>query len=77
MCDDAPAEVLSELPSSRFARDYLGADAVGEVSKWARSRDLVVLSSRERLSTALPLGEVVYGDPTSAGLIGLHVRQGG
>jgi hypothetical protein len=68
---------LSELPSARFARDYLGADAVGEVQKWARSRDVVVLSSVERLSKALPLGEVVFGDPSSAGLIGLHVRQGG
>ncbi|MEO8184266.1 MAG: hypothetical protein ABI895_36055 [Deltaproteobacteria bacterium] len=77
LCDDAPAEVLSELPRARFARDYLGADAVGEVQKWARSRDVVVLSSVERLSKALPLGEVVFGDPSSAGLIGLHVPQGG
>jgi len=77
LCDDAPTEVLSELPSARFARDYLGADAVGEVQKWARSRDVVVLSSVERLSKALPLGEVVFGDPSSAGLIGLHVHPGG
>jgi hypothetical protein len=77
LCDDAAAEVLSELPSSRFARDYLGADAVGEVHKWARSRDVVVLSSVERLSKALPLGEIVYGDPSQLGLVGLHVPRGG
>ena len=77
LCDDAPAEVLSELPSSRFARDYLGADAVGQVRKWARSEDVVVLSSVARLSKALPLGEVVYGDPAKEGLIGLHVPRGG
>jgi hypothetical protein len=77
LCDDAPAEVLSELPSSRFARDYLGADPVAKVLERARSRDLVVLSSAQRLSRALSLGELVYGDPSSGGLIGLYVRQGG
>jgi hypothetical protein len=76
LCDDAPAEVLSELPSARFLRSYLGADAVGEVRKWARSRDLVVLSAAQRLNQALALGELVYGDPSSTGLIGLHVRGG-
>jgi hypothetical protein len=49
LCGDAPAEVLSELPNSRFTRNYLGADAVGEVRKWSRSRDVVVLSSAQRL----------------------------
>jgi hypothetical protein len=77
LCDDAAAEVLSELPSWRFRRNYLGADAVGEVRKWAHSRDVVVLSAVERLSEALPLGEIVYGDPSQLGLVGLRVPRGG
>jgi hypothetical protein len=76
LCDDAAAEVLSQLPSSRFARDYLGADARRRCASGRARRTCVVLSSAERLSKALPLGEVVYGDPAGTGLIGLHVARG-
>lgn len=75
LCDDAAAEVLSELPSARFRRNYLGADAAGEIRRWARSSELIVLSAAERLRAALPLGEVVYGDPAGTGLVGLRVRR--
>jgi hypothetical protein len=75
VCDDAAAEVLSELPSARFRRNYLGADAPGEIRRWARSSELIVLSAAERLRAALPLGELVYGDPAGTGLVGLRVRR--
>ena len=76
LCDDAATEVLSGLPSARFRRNYLGADASAEIRRWARSSELIVMSAAGRLRAALPLGELVYGDPAGDGLVGLRVPHG-
>jgi hypothetical protein len=75
-CDDAATEVLSQLPSERFVRKYLGQDAVAQLRQWHRSEEVVVLSQAERIREVLPFAELLYGDPQGAGLIALRVRPG-
>jgi hypothetical protein len=75
-CDDAAAEVLSQLPSERFVRKYLGQDALAQLRQWQRSDEVIVLSQAERLREVLPFAELLYGDPQGTGLLGLRVRLG-
>lgn len=75
-CDDAAAEVLSQLPRQRFVRKYLGHDALAQLRRWHATDELIVLSLAERLRGVLPHAELRYGDPGGAGLIALRVRPG-
>jgi hypothetical protein len=73
-CDDAATEVLSQLPSERFVRKYLGQDAIAQLRQWHRSDEVIVLSQAERMREVLPFAELLYGDPQGSGLVGLRVR---
>lgn len=73
-CDDAAAEVLSQLPRERFVRTYLGQDALAQLRRWQATDEIVVLSQAERLRGVLPFAEPLYGDPGGPGLLALRVR---
>lgn len=73
-CDDAAAEVLSELPGARFVRSYLGHGALAQLRGWQATEEVIVLSLAERLRQLLPHAELLYGDAEGTGLIALRVR---
>lgn len=73
-CDDAAAEVLSQLPSARLVRKYLGQDAIFQLRQWQKSDEVIVLSQAERIRPLLPFAQVLYGDPQGEGLLALRVR---
>jgi hypothetical protein len=72
-CDDAAAEVLSQLPAERFVRKYLGHDALAQLRQW-QSEEVVVLSQAQRLQGVLPFAQLLHGNPVGRDLIALRVR---
>jgi hypothetical protein len=61
VCGDAAVEVLSELPSERFARSRLDERSAARLTEWSRSRDVYVVDRAENLGAFLHAGPVSYG----------------
>jgi hypothetical protein len=78
VCDDAAVEVLSELPSERFARTRLDERGAARVTEWSRSRDVYIVDRARNLGAFLHAGPVSYGavDGPPDALMAIVVRAG-
>jgi hypothetical protein len=75
VCDEAPVEVLSGLPSSRFLRARVDAGFIPELLQLSSTRDVFVVSRAERMHEVLDLGRLGYGAPDgpAEGFLAVHL----